>query len=97
MSMGKLNFAEEPQHLRKIAAALRRRGLVPDLQEEWEVHGPHEGMNFQVYVGYAVWKGYTDDTCLVAVSLHGPGRGVYELDSSSDWYKSDPERKIPVV
>ena len=53
--MGFIDWQEEPVHRRKITAALRRVGLRPDLEEDWEVHGPHAPeMNCQVYVGYAI-------------------------------------------
>lgn len=94
--MGVLNFEEQPHHRRKITDALRHRGLMPDLVEEWEVHGPHAGMNFQVYVGYAVSKDDPLDCFCVAISLHGTGRGVYEIDDPTRWGERSPDKKIPI-
>ncbi len=95
--MGVLNLHSEAYHHQKITAALRRRGMKPDTEEDWEVHEPHESFSYQVYVGYAISKDDPEDGCLVAISLHGPNRGVYEIDDRSDWYRSESERKIEPV
>src|SRR5947207_1667382 len=95
--MGLLNFETEVAHRQKITTALRRRGLVPDLEEEWEIHGPHAGMNFQVYVGYVISQDDPSESFCVAVSLHGAQRGVYEIDDPSYWHEALPEKKIPVI
>lgn len=44
--------------LKKIKSTLNRHGFEIDLDEEWEVHGPHLGMNYQVYVGWAYQEPY---------------------------------------
>jgi hypothetical protein len=55
--MGFLNFDVESWHLIHIKKILSRRGLQPDLNECWEIHGPHgPDFNYQVYVGYAFPK-----------------------------------------
>jgi hypothetical protein len=51
--MGILDLNEEPKHLDIVKRRLARRGLKPCLDEEWDIHGTHEGMNYQVYVGTA--------------------------------------------
>ena len=44
--MGVLNLQTEAYHRQKITTALQRRALKPDLEEDWEVHGPHETFNY---------------------------------------------------
>lgn len=78
--MGILHFQTETYHRQKITSALARRGMTPDTGDEWEVHGPHESFNYQVYVGYAIVKTDPADTPLVAIYP----RGVYEIDDRSD-------------
>ncbi len=91
--MGILNWKTEEYHREKITKALKVRGLIPD-STTWEVHGPHEGMNYQVYVGYATDKDNPNDTyCLV----FWPGRGVWEIDDPSDWWKKgEKTRRITI-
>ena len=56
--MGFLDFEDEydRRHLKRIKSALIRRGLQPDLEGDWEIHGPHQGMNYQVQIGWAFDK-----------------------------------------
>lgn len=91
--MGVLNFKKESYHLQKITDALQKRGMIPDLEEDWEIHGPHgPEMNFQVYVGYAIVKDDPTDCPCVSISP----KGVYEIDDPSDWGKIDPEKRITI-
>lgn len=48
--MGILNLRNDPynRHIIKDASPI---GLKLDADDKWEVHGPHEDMNYQVYVG----------------------------------------------
>ena len=89
--MGILDWKQEAYHREKITSLLKRRGLRPDLTEPWEIHGPHEDMNYQVYVGYAVNTDDPSDTYCVSIR---PGQGVYEIDDPSEWYKTEPDRRI---
>jgi hypothetical protein len=104
--MGKIN----KDHEKVIRKALSRRGLKPDLTYEWEVHGPHTGMNWPVYVGCAYTEAEEGEKCncpglrLVNCKAHIRRfyvaiypRAVYELDEASDWYKADPENRLFVV
>ncbi len=88
--MGVLNLHSEAYHHQKITAALRRRGMKPDTEEDWEVHGPHESFNYQVYVGYAISQDDPEESALVAIYP----RAVYEIEDRSDWYKPTSEQKI---
>ena len=54
---------EEKEKLKFITGMLERRGLYLDKNDEWEVHGPHPGMNYQVFVGTAYEKEKTK--CLI--------------------------------
>jgi len=85
--MGVLDVSEEKEIVRFITGSLARRGLKPDFNADWEVHGPHKGMEFQVYIGY------TKDGLCVAIYP----RAVYEIDDSSDWWKAYPDSRIPVL
>lgn len=89
--MGVLNLKTEVYHQQKIADALQHRGFVPDLEEEWEIHGPHHPeLPYQVYVGYAVFKDDPSDCPLVVIYP----RGVYEIEDRADWGKTLPEKRI---
>jgi hypothetical protein len=90
--MGTLHWEKESYHRQKITGALQRRGMIPDTKEDWEIHGPHESFNYQVYVGYAISKNDPSDSALVAIYP----RGVYEVEDRSDWYKRLPEKRIVV-
>ena len=89
--MGTLDFGDERdrQYLRSIRRRLLRRGLKPVLDEEWEVHGPHPGMPYMVFIGYAEdKKGYWH-----CVAIYP--RAVYEIDDPKDWWKVEAEDRIP--
>jgi len=94
--MGFLNL-EDTQHWRVIKARLSRRGLKPVLdaddkgRTEWEIHGPHRDMDYQVYIGLA----YEDDPGDSFYVVMYP-RAVYEL-GDSDWLSPEPENRIPVT
>ena len=55
--MGFLNFKEEKYNLQRIKSALRRRWLTMDPADDWEIHGPHQDMNYQIFIGPAYLKG----------------------------------------
>ena len=109
--MGILDFKNQKHHLTRIRRILSRRGLVPDLREQWEIHGPHSDMDYQVYVGYAVpsnenekcrtigcnlsWKKCKRHSNDYCVAIYP--KAVYEIDEPSDWAKYDPENRLPVL
>ena len=90
--MGALDPGFDKEHFKFIKASLRRRGLKPDLDEEWEVHGPHPDMDYQVYVGWAYNEALDEYICVAIYP-----RAVYEIDDPDDWWKTDPENRIPVI
>mgnify|MGYP000853102449 CR=1 FL=1 len=108
--MGVLDFKHQPKHLARIRRILSRRGLVPDLTEEWEIHGPHVGMNYQVYVGYAhpkdenqlcqahgcslPWKKCKKHVNFQCVVIYP--WATYRIEEPNDWGEALPENRIPV-
>lgn len=105
--MGYLNFKDGgEQHLSVIRRALRRRGLQMDEADDWEIHGPHQDMNYVVYIGKAyesldrTLKCSCDESFDSCVK-HEEGfevviypRAVYVI--SSRWWNVKPEDRIPV-
>lgn len=110
--MGYLTVDDEREkhHFQRIRRLLRRRNLKPDLEDTWEVHGPHPNMNFQVYVGSAYRDPEPDAQCV----CKGSGRllrcaahreemyvviypwATFRIDDESSWHDPDPEERIPV-
>ena len=87
--MGILNLEYEKEYLKIITDTLKRRGMRPVILSDWEVHGPHLGMDYQVFIGEAVKEGF-DDIWLVAIYP----RAVYWLEDSSDWCEVGSENRI---
>ena len=86
--MGFIDLGTEKEHLRRVKSASSKRGLMPDLSQEWEIHGPHQNMNYQVLVGWAY-----DNTCnrhLIAIYP----RVIYEIDDYSKWWNVGCQNKI---
>jgi hypothetical protein len=107
--MGYLNFDDgDESHLPVIRQPLKRRGLVMDKTDDWEIHGPHRDMNYVVYVGKAYESlDHTLECCcdkaIMKCVKHKKGfyvaiypRAVYDICDSSDWWKPKREDRIPV-
>lgn len=108
--MGILDFENQPKHLVCIRRILARRGLAPDLTEKWEIHGTHENMNYQVYVGYAhpkdenqlcrahgcslSWNKCKKHANVDCVVIYP--WATYRIDEPSDWHKALAEDRIKV-
>lgn len=88
--MGFLNFRKEKVHLKRIQAALKRRGLTMKQADDWEVHGPHHDMNYQVFIGPAYRRGKWD--CIAVVYPWA----VYGVSQHSEWSQVSPADRIPV-
>ena len=89
--MGVLNLRKETYHQQRITSALRRRGMLPDMKEEWEIHGPHHPeLPYQLYVGYAISQEDPSDCPLVAIYP----KAVYEIEDRTNWGRVTPERRI---
>jgi len=86
-----LNLDENILYLRRIKKALTRRGLRPDLDDEWEIHGPHQNMNYQVLIGGSYDK--TEHYFLVAIYPWA----VYEIEAESEWWKVGPENRMYIL
>jgi len=86
--MGYLDLKEEKEILKFITGMLKRRGFKPDLENEWEVHGEHKGMNYKAYIGYAMDS--KSEGILVVVYP----RSVYWIDDFSHWWKREPDHRI---
>ena len=91
--MGLLDLKNEPTHAVKIRKALSRRGLKFDEGGDWEIHGPHDQMDYQVYVGSAYREADPEAWFDVAIYPHA----VYEIESSDEWTKdARPENRNPI-
>ena len=106
--MGWLDF-EDKRRLRRIKKALARRGMRIDTDWDWEVHGPHPDMNYEIYVGYAYEEANPKARCVCSSrNLQEVGceahrryycvaiypRAVYEIEDESAWHKVCPENRI---
>lgn len=38
--MGSVDLTNDTAHLAFVSSRLKRRGLILDTEEEWEIHGP---------------------------------------------------------
>lgn len=100
--MGILNLQEQTNHFNKINQALKKRGLRMDIEDDWEIHGPHSDMNYVVYVGYAYYdKWQRSQQILVKNRLEGIWvaiypRGVYEIEEEDKWNIIIPEQRIQI-
>ena len=70
--------------MNRITSALKRRGLLPELDgDAWEVHGPHQGMNYQWYEGWAYYSNDKNEYLFV----HIYPRAVYSIDPNEPYIK----------
>lgn len=100
---------EDEEEIAKILTRrLKRRGLKPS-NEEWEVHGPHKDMNYEVFIGACDFIPEEGAKCICPPGsakancpIHGfvlvavYPRAVYEIEDESLWWDVYPEDKIPV-
>ena len=109
--MGILNFRQEKEHLEYIKRKLNSRGLKIDTTDDWEVHGPHENMNYQVFIGYGYQNAVPGAKCdckkgaqrtdceahkqYYCVAIYP--RRVYQIDTPSDWHKTDSENIMKIT
>ena len=87
--MGFLDEKEDAEHYKRINRRLKKRGMVIYLDEEWEIHGPHPGMNYQVYVGYARYENQEVYRCVAMYPW-----ATYEIDDEDRWWYMNPDRRI---
>ena len=106
--MGTLDLNQDREHFKTIKERLRRRGLEPCLDEEWEIHGPHPDMNYQIYIGYAAPINRKQRCCFpgCGLSIEECGkhtnsycvaiypRAVYEIEDPERWYDTKVENRL---
>lgn len=98
--MGTLNLQAEPYYRNRIKRALEMRGLRMDMEDEWEIHGPHQDMNYVVYVGHAYFDKWQPSQHILDknrpewmwVAIYP--RSVYEIEEESEWYTKGSEQRI---
>jgi len=88
--MGYIDLKEEKETLKFITGMLKRRGLEPDLKNEWEIHGRHKDMNYKVYIGDVKDLKTKESEGLVVIYP----KSVYWIEDNSDWWKCEPENRI---
>lgn len=89
--MGSLNIENEPYHVNEIKRALEKRGLKFYPDGDWEIHGPHPGMDYKVYVGLAGidCSGTIKDIWVVIYP-----KAVYEIEDFDKWQETHAENRI---
>ncbi len=100
---------QDKGHAKNIEKALKPRGLKFYKNEDWEIHGPHEGMNYQVYVGGVYREADPKAKCvcsskktrLIYCDAHKQEsyvvirpNAVYQIEDPSDWWKPKAEDRI---
>lgn len=106
--MGTFDSEHDKRGVRIIGNVLKKRGLIPDFSEEWEIHGPHRDMNYQVYIGWAYKKADTKAVCICpqhaeltrccahkqffCVAIYP--EEVYEIEDYDRWCDVRPEDRI---
>jgi hypothetical protein len=94
-NMGDLDFRYEKYHLRRIRETLKRRNLLMNPENDgWQIHGPHEDMNYQVYEGRAYTRKEDVNSYNQGFDVVIFPKAVYEINSS--WHHVSPEDRIPV-
>ncbi len=90
--MAILDLETDQDYFQYISRRLKYREMAPDFSEDWEVHGPHPGTDYQVFVGPA--KCHHLAKSLVYVAIY-PG-AVYEIDDRNEWSNPKKEGRILV-
>lgn len=100
--MGTLNLQEETYHCNNIKQALESRGFRMDMEDEWEIHGPHPEVPV-VYVGYAYYDRQQPPQDAPAESRPDGiwvaiyPRAVYEIEEAEGWTKISQEQRITIL
>lgn len=81
--------------LESITRRLKTSGLKMIDLENWEVHGPHENMNYKVWVGEVQTldkKPIIGNSYQFYIAVYP--RQIFMIDDPSDWWKTSPENLI---
>ena len=68
--------------------------MEPVEDEEWELHGPHEHMNYRVLVGFAFDPEHEARPAMCVVLYPW---GVYQIEDEAHWHNTDAAQRIPVA
>lgn len=84
--MGTIDLQQNKKELMFVDGKLKEVGMKIDNSVEWLITGPHEGFDFNIFVGPAdfdknIWTNTQNDGAFVAVCR----RGVYEAEAEDDW------------
>jgi hypothetical protein len=86
-----LNIETDQDCVYYIKRRLKFRDMAPVFFEDWEVHGPHPGVDSQVFVGPAKCHHLAESFVYVAIY---PG-AVYEIDDRDKW--SNPKKEDSIL
>ena len=92
-SMGYLDPEKDKKHFHHIAQRLRPRLMEYLTSENWEIHGPHNQMPYQVYVGPAKYTYLPFSEVYVAIYP----TGVFKIDDPGKLSCPRIEDQIPVL
>lgn len=74
-----------------IRRRLKDRGYMPIDKSEWEKHGPHQGMEYMVFLGPS-----KDLTTKQKVEVVLYPRKVYHMGNCTEWFLVGPEDILPL-
>ena len=74
-----------------IERRLKDRGWKPIDKDEWEKHGPHLGMEYMVYLGWA-----EDQITKQKVEVVLYPRKIYHIGNVRSWSDVRPEDALPL-
>ena len=92
-------FTDEDKNLKsRVEKICAKRQIKPDWSMEWEIHGPHQDMNYVVYVGGAdipkEKQPLGTASGIIAIYDYGAKSEVFVIDDSDDWYKPENKNRI---
>jgi hypothetical protein len=79
--MGFIDLQTETNHCDNIRNALKKYNLSIKLEDEWEVHGPNQDMDYAVYAGRAYEE--NGESAFIAIYPEQ----AYWIEDPDDWFK----------